>query len=97
MNFILKTVKSKIFRGGVKFALSFSFALLPDFAYAEAYNIKNARVENGITHLPTSGNWSVDINSVLKIHSSLSIRKEQTSAPMLRTIYKTNFNLIYSI
>ena len=65
MNSILKTVKSKIFRGGVKFALSFSFALLPYFAFAEAYNIKNARVENGIVHLPTSGDWSVDINSVL--------------------------------
>lgn len=62
MNYILKNVKSKIFRGGVKFALSFSFALLPYFAFAEAYNIKNARVENGIVHLPTSGDWSVDIN-----------------------------------
>ena len=97
MNYILKNIKSKFFRGGVKFALSFSFALLPYFAFAEAYNIKNARVENGIVHIPASGNWSVDINSVLKIHSSLSIRKEQMSAPMLRTIYKTNFNLIYSI
>ena len=65
MNSILKTVKSKIFRGGVKFALSFSFALLPYFAFAEAYNIKNARVVNGITHLPESGGWGVDINSVL--------------------------------
>lgn len=55
----------KFLGGGVKFALSFAFALLPYFAYAEAYNIKNARVENGIVHIPASGNWSVDINSVL--------------------------------
>lgn len=40
MNYTLKTVKSNIFRGGVKFALSFSFALLPYFAFAEAYNVK---------------------------------------------------------
>lgn len=65
MDYTLKTIKSKFFRGGVKIALSFSFALLPYFAFAEAYNIKNARVENGKAHLPTSGGWSVDINSVL--------------------------------
>ena len=76
MNSILKTVKSKIFRGGVKFALSFSFALLPYFAYAEAYNVNGWADANGKTHLNTSGGWSVDINSVLKIHTSLSIRKE---------------------
>ncbi|MDD5869970.1 MAG: hypothetical protein PUC77_00585, partial [Bacteroidales bacterium] len=62
MNYTLKKVKLKIFRGGVKIALSFSFLLAPTLAFAEAYNIKDARVENGVVHLPTSGNWSVSIN-----------------------------------
>lgn len=62
MNSILKTVKSKIFRGGVKFALSFSFALLPYFAFAEAYNVNGWADANGKTHLNTSGGWSVNIN-----------------------------------
>ena len=77
MNSILKTVKSKFFREGVKFALSFSFALLPYFAYAEAYNVNGWADANGKTHLNTSGGWSVDIGGGRNIKKRLSIRNNR--------------------